>query len=66
MLIQLPLARLVSSYSGDKVWWTRSLRSPGASDFVPVDGAASRSMGSVVRVVEGSGEKFVSTVYEVS
>ena len=47
------------------MWWTRSLRSPGASDFVPVDGAASRSIGSVVRVVDGSGDKFVSTVYEV-
>ena len=41
------------------------MRSPGASDFVPVDGAASRSVGSVVRVVDGSGDKFVSTVYEV-
>lgn len=48
------------------MWWTPSLRSPGAAGFVPVEATASRTFGTIVRAVDGSGEKYVSTVYEVS
>ncbi len=52
------------STSGDRVFWTKSIHSPGKG-FVPVDPDAKVSVGTVVNVAEGSGEKFVSTLYEV-